>query len=129
MTAKEYLETRARMLKSSKRGKCNRDCESCPFEANNNGEELDCGRFEAVHLEKAIEIVQKWGEENPVKTYLSDFLVKHPNAPLGARGVPGLCPYLIGYCKETCCIDANTDGCVECWNRPYIDEFEEWLNA
>ena len=69
MTAKEYLETRARMLKSSKDRQCNRDCESCPFEANNNGEELDCGRFEAVHLEKAIEIVQS-GEKNiPVKTY------------------------------------------------------------
>ena len=31
------------------------------------------------------------------KTYLTDFLDKHPNAPL-ANGIPsGLCPYYLGY--------------------------------
>lgn len=118
MTAKEYLETKQRMCKTY-----GDNCVGCCMARESR--ECDLG----IIPERAIEIVQKWGEENPVKTYLSDFLVKHPNAPLGARGVPGLCPYLIGYCKETCCIDANTDGCVECWGRPYIDEFEEWLNA
>ena len=127
MTAKEYLETRARMLKSSKRGKCNRDCESCPFEANNNGEELDCGRFEAVNIEQAIEIVQKWAEEHPVKTLLHKLLEEFPNTRLRDDGTPlSFCPENLGLSKNRGCGGMN---CIQCWNRPYIDEFEEWLNA
>ena len=126
MTAKEYLEARSRMLKSSKIGRCNRDCESCPFEANNNGEELDCGRFEAVHLEKAIEIVQKWGEEHPVKTLKDKLLEKFPNAQLRDDGTPAACAQDLGLITAEECEEIS---CVECWNRPYVDEFEEWLNA
>lgn len=126
LTAKEYLETRTRMLKSTKDSKCNRDCKSCPFQANNSGEELDCDEIEYVNPKRAIEIVQKWGEEHLVKTLKDKLLEKFPDAQLSQSGTPNACAEELGFKIKTKCEDTD---CDECWGRPYIDEFEEWLNA
>ena len=69
-----------------------------------------------LYPEKAIEIVQKWSDEHPVKTLLDDLKEKYPNYhACNKNGAPTFCPYRLGYEeKKNCCVLT----CKECWNRP-----------
>ena len=65
--------------------------------------------------------VEKWSAEHPVKTRLTDFLEKFPNAPLvGYEKMPILLPASLGYCETTSCRDCEyySRGDVFCWNLP-----------
>ena len=59
------------------------------------------------------EIVNKWVDEHPVKTYAMDFFEKFPNVPRDSDGAPKTCwKHVYGdgkYC--------SSDACTECWNR------------
>ncbi len=59
------------------------------------------------------EIVNKWVDEYPTKTYAMDFFEKFPNAPRDSDGAPKTCwKHVYGdgkYC--------SSDACTECWNR------------
>lgn len=63
--------------------------------------------------DNADEIVDKWVQEHPVKTYAMDFFEKFPNAPRSSDGIPQTCwGHVYGdgrYC--------SSDACTECWNR------------
>lgn len=63
--------------------------------------------------DNADEIVDKWVQEHPVKTYVMDFFEKFPNAPRSSDGMPQTCwGHVYGdgrYCYS--------DDCTECWNR------------
>nr|WP_303667679.1 hypothetical protein [Ruminococcus bromii] len=75
-----------------------------------------------LYPEKAIEIVQKWSDEHPQKTYLSELLKNHPNTLLNDDGTPTFCPYRLGLMGAD---DCRKDGnCVKCWNQP-IEDGEE----
>lgn len=117
-----YFVEKKRMTKTKKYG-CEIDCADCPLSSSNNDINISCSSLETDYPDKAIEIVQKWSNEHPQKTYLTDFLDKHPNAPL-TNGIPsGLCPYYLGYMtkKE---FDECSTNCQGCWNTP-IKESEE----
>ena len=92
-----------RMCKS-----CKKNCNDCPLDSKCNG----C----IISLpDNADEIVDKWIEEHPVKTYLQDFFEKFPNAPKGEKGTPKICPHEI-YPE----IDANYscyEDCLKCWSQ------------
>ena len=60
---------------------------SCLLSYENNGTYCGCNEFMLHYPEKAIAIVQKWSDENPQRTYLSEFLKNYPNAELD-HGVP-----------------------------------------
>lgn len=67
--------------------------------------------------QRAIKIVQKWSDEHPQKTILTDFLEKHPNARL-TNGIPSsLCPYCFGYMTEKEFHECSKN-CQDCWNTP-----------
>lgn len=85
---------------------------------DNNGEGLSCTSFEMLYPEKVIEIIQRWSNEHPQKTYLTDLLEKYPNIPLDNNGKPSyVCPHDLGLMSvEDCKKDSNK--CVECWNQP-----------
>lgn len=73
----------------------------------------------AKDAEKAIEIVQKWSDEQPKKTYAQDFFEKFPKAPKD-KSFEGKCPWACrmgiygGECPHI--------ECTECWNEPMNDE-------
>lgn len=79
-----------------------------------------CGRSaaeaSAKEIIKAIEILQKWSDEHPKKTYAQDFMEKFPDAPkcksFNNGGCPSACRMRIygGKCPEI--------ECAECWNEP-----------
>lgn len=107
------------MTKKDKLGRCKLYCVECLLNNKNNGtsENLLCGAFEAIYPEKAIEIVQKWSNEHPQRTYLSEFLKHYPNAQLNDAGIPTTgCPYRLGLIGDEEC-KKNRD-CVKCWNQP-----------
>lgn len=119
---KNYLSEQARMTKSSDVGVCRISCNHCPLSRFNNDEEMLCTELELRHPEKAIAIVQKWSDEHPQRTYLSEFLKNYPNAKLDEDGTPNFCPYRLGLMsKDNCRKDHN---CVKCWNQP-IEDGEE----
>ena len=58
------------------------------------------------------EIVDKWAEEHPAKTYAMDFFEKFPNAAKTDDGLP-VCCWSHLYGDE----DECHGGCEECWNQ------------
>lgn len=58
------------------------------------------------------EIVDKWVEEHPVKTYAMDFFEKFPNAIKEQKGVPACC-FRNVYGNDFKCIH----DCIACWNQ------------
>jgi len=117
MNAVEYLKIKGRMTKN-----CTINCTKCPFDDSNSSKHIDCMEFESKYPEQAVEIVEKWAKENPVKTYKSVLLEKFPNASLSENGVPRGCPRNLfnidnGQCPAT--------TCVKCWNREYKEETNE----
>lgn len=116
-----YFVEKKRMTKRNKYV-CKIHCADCPLNSLNNGIGISCTSLETDYPDKAMVIVQKWSNEHPQKTYLTDFLDKHPNAPLAKNGYPSICPHHLGYTKEeyiNCC----SSTCQECWNTP-IEESE-----
>lgn len=113
---KNYLAEKLRMTKKHNR-MCDIDCDDCPLNSKNNGVHTLCKDFESLYPDKAIAIVQKWSDEHPPKTYLSEFLRHYPNALLDDDGMPKLfCPHRLGLMSAD---DYRTDGdCIKCWNQP-----------
>lgn len=105
---------------------CELNCTECPLSRLNNdaSDKMLCFDFEAIYPEKAIAIVQKWSDEHPQKTYLSEFLNNYPNVQLYEVGTPkGICPYHLGLMDKDDCPKTYRD-CVKCWNQP-IEDGEE----
>lgn len=111
-----YFAEKQRMTKRTKSGICGIKCDKCPLSSGNNSTSgyISCISFEMYCPEKAIEIVQKWSNAHPQKTYLSELLKIFPNIPLSDDGTPkSLCPFELGVTMTEKC----NNECVECWNR------------
>lgn len=94
-----YFAEKRRMTKRTKNGLCKTKCSDCPLCSDNNGtsEDMSCTTFEMYYPEKAIEFVQRWSDEHPQKTFLTEFLENYPNARLRTDGTPkGTCLYDLG---------------------------------
>lgn len=115
-----YFIEKSRMIKQQKDGVCKLDCSDCPLSISNNGTDISCSHFETGYPEEAIAIMQKWSDEHPPKTYLSEFLEHYPNAQLSDKGLPMICPHLLGLMRRDDC-KAN---CIECWGQT-IEDGEE----
>lgn len=118
---KNYFSEKARMSKTTKSGTCKVVCEKCPLSSDNNGVGECCTDFEMLYPEKAIAIVQKWSDEHPQKTFVTEFLKNYPCAVVNGDGIPNsVCPYDLGLMDKHDC----RKTCIECWNQP-IEDGEE----
>lgn len=94
--------------------------ERCPF--------FKCCRnmlitLDAVESEKTVEILQKWSNEHPKKTYEQDFFEKFPKAQVCSDGSPFVCRKRIyGGIHSTLENCDYTGACYKCWNEPMNDE-------
>lgn len=119
---KDYFSEKRRMIKKHKYI-CKLNCYDCPLNWSRNGKDVSCETLEKSYPEQAISIIQKWSDEHPQKTYLSEFLKNYPNVKLYDAGIPkGICPYHLGLMNRDDCRKYHT--CVECWNQP-IEDGEE----
>lgn len=124
-----YFAEKLRMTKNYRYGGCQIECTDCPLSWQKNGmsESMRCTTFEANYPEKAIEIVQKWSDENPPKTYLTELLKIFPNTLLADNGMPKhLCPYHLGLMSRDDC--RKYHDCAECWNQPLPEREEDEEN-
>lgn len=119
---KNYFSEKARMSKTTKSGICKVECTKCPLSSDNNGVGECCTDFEMLCPEQAIKVVQRWSDEHPPKTYLSEFLKHYPNAELN-HGVPKSCLKKLGVVSG--CPETKEEGlyisCYRCWNQPIKD--------
>ena len=89
------------------------DCAECPLV--DKSIDNDCGWYIAACTDEVNEIILKWCDEHPVKTYKDDFLEKFPKATINAHGVPDSC---VSRIYGTIC-PLSSGGvvyCSECWN-------------
>ena len=104
MDAVNFLKTIARICS------VNKDCSECVV-----------GKFNKIcpvkegQEEDMVIMVDKWAKEHRIKTRLSDFLEKYPNAPLDPDGFPELCAEKLGY-KGIC--NNYEVFCHKCWSIP-----------
>lgn len=117
-----YFAEKRRMTKRSANGLCKLGCSNCPLCSVSNNKGLTCTDFEAFYPEKAIKIVQKWSDEHPQRTYLTEFLKHYPNALLKDDGTPEICLSSLGLTNYNGCRNGIT--CSECWNQ-IIEDGEE----
>lgn len=111
-----YFAEKQRMIKEHKYV-CKLNCADCPLNWSKNGMGIECSILEINFPEKAIAIVQKWSDEHPQKTYLSEFLKHYPNVKLCANGTPeSICLQHLGLMSKDDC--QKYRDCVECWNQP-----------
>ena len=69
--------------------------------------------------EAAIEIVQKWSDEQQKKTYIQDFLEKFPKAQIDTDGSPFACRKKIyGGVRPNDKRCDRREACKNCWNKP-----------
>lgn len=124
--AVNYFTEKARMTKLTNTGVCAIGCANCPLSEKNNGTGRLCVDFELYYPERAIEIVQKWSDENSQRTYLTELLEKYPNVLLNDDGTPqGICPHQLGLKDNIADCKIGYD-CVACWNQPIpIEDGEE----
>lgn len=105
---------------------CRIRCAECPLSMSNNGTDnkMTCDDLEKQYPEKAVEIVQKWSDEHPQKTYLSELLRAFPKAILDLDGKTPLnmCPSMLGLKEINNC--HSPEDCIKCWNQP-IEESEK----
>ena len=114
-----YFSEKKRMGRQAS-GVCKLRCTDCPMGMRNNGIGVTCSDFESSYPEQAIEIVQKWSDEHPQKTYLTELLKIFPNTPLKDDGTPkNICLYELGATSlDNCEVD---NACAKCWNQPIKD--------
>lgn len=111
MDAVKYLKEQARMCSTYLD-----HCPSCPLH------HLDCCDLENDTVaEQKVEAVEKWSNEHPQKTRMSEFLKQHPNAPLHDNGLPFAAPCHLeeSYHKSNC-----KGNCSECREKYWLEEIE-----
>ena len=108
---------------------CNkRPCANCPLFVIKKGKDMDCVDMMTVFPGEFEKALIEWDKANPVKTFLSDFLDKHPKARLCDNGTPQMCPYGLGYITDKDCrfnADTNCADCLACSSRPLESEVTE----
>ena len=91
MDAVKYIKEFNRMVQLRENGYCKILCNNCPISKamdEINGKYDGCTGFMRLYPEKAVEIVEQWAKENPVKTYRDDFFEKFPDAGIWKDGNP-----------------------------------------
>lgn len=120
-----YFAEKRRMTKRTKNGLCKTKCSDCPLCSDSNGtsEDMSCTTFETYYPEKAVKVVQRWSNEHPQKTFVTEFLKNYPHAVVNGDGIPNsVCPYDLGLMNKHDC----RKNCIECWNQPIpIEDGEE----
>lgn len=121
MDAVEYLKEAIRMCETVG------DCYECPFNGASTVVPCKLARdnWESANPEKAVESVEKWAKENPIKTQQSEFLKMFPNAVLD-NGAIRICPQLIeGEDNYNCICDNGVLSCIKCRKQYWHEEVED----
>ena len=120
MDAVEYIKEAKRICKS--RSVCKSVSGKCPL-LDENGHctaTVDiCAADIIEKAEKAVQIVEEWAKDHPVKTRQSEFLKMFPDAKINDDGILAFCPGAFSQ-KEKYCHKYNK--CEECCKDYWLTE-------
>ena len=109
------MNEKAKILKDHKRMCINTCCDDCTIWKLGDERAGTCWEWIEEHPEEAIDIIEKWAEEHPIKTRADVFLEHYPgSSPLG------ICPHHI---TPTLCI--HNQDCITCKKNFWSQEVEE----
>lgn len=115
MDAVEYLKTKRRLCKS------NDHCSGCVLY---NKEDACCIEDIGEYAEKAVQIVERWGKEHPVKIRKSELLKLFPNAQI-VDIERTFCVAYYDVTKKCKGINPSEEQCIACryrfWNEEVTD--------
>ena len=98
------------------------ECKNCPLGKlhGRNCSTRECAFAHIEQYEKALAIVQKWSDNNPVETRKSKFLKLCPNAALDDSGIPIVCAGAVFgfYCESK---SEQAVDCKSCWSQEYVE--------
>lgn len=124
MDAVEYIKEAKRICKS--RSVCKSVSDKCPL-LDENGHCTATADICAADIiekaEKAVQIVEQWAKDHPVKTRQSEFLKMFPHAQK-RDGIINICPLSVDKDHKTNseCLITACDGCRQrFWNEEVTD--------
>lgn len=117
MDAIKFMKEKKRMCESY--SAC---IEACPLKIPVYESGFTCIRYCFDNPEKAVEIVEKWSAEHPIKTRQSEFLKMFPNADI-QNDVIRICPKKIDQNSVTS-EECSRSGCFECRKKYWLAEVE-----
>lgn len=119
MDALKFIEERNRMCKLFSPG-----CEGCRIDEA-KPVMSECVLWMIENPEKTVEIVERWSQEHPRKTWQSVFLEQYPEAWVDEDGCLRVCPNGISpwhRSEDGECITA--DKCADCRREFWMQEVE-----
>ena len=121
MDAIEYLKVKARMCGAYNCNKCDL------YHVAHMEDHMGCTGFEKEFPEKAVEIVERWAKEHPVKTRQSEFLKLFPNAELDEDGILYLMPCRLDRTFPKGVFEKcyKTNNCTKCRKDYWLSEVED----
>lgn len=97
-------------------------CQDCPiFAAVEKHQCYTCDRFIDEKPVEAVQFVEEWAKEHPVKTRLSEFLKMFPNASV-QEGYPASCIKTFDIIVSYKC---SSEGCLDCKKKFWLTPIEE----
>lgn len=112
MDAVEYVKTQYRLCRSKD------NCSECPLQDKEN---CGCIMDTIEYVEKAVQIVEQWAKDHPVKTRQSEFLKMFPNAEF-CRDVINILPCSI---EKEMCKYCDNSKCEECRKDYWLSEVND----
>ena len=97
----------------------NKKCGDCPLATANRS----CNSLIKEHPEKAVEAVEKWSAEHPIKTRQSETLKLFPNIQLDLNGIIYVAPCVLdtNAKKERC---DKYENCKTCRKDYWMEEIK-----
>ncbi len=121
MDAVKFLEERARMC-----GKLH--CYECPlYRHNKQDNTMECNILSADNVAQSVAVVEKWAEEHPRKTLLSELLKRWPAVKRDHNGIPLIYPCIantIQYKLPFGGCEKRGVYCEECRKEYWLQEVE-----
>ena len=111
MDAVEYIKNLRRLCESQA------DCPECPLHENCKEDGyVYCVADVSEYTEKAVQIVERWAKEHPVKTRQSEFFRMFPDAETDESGILIFCPRKFDpvninsvHCHRHVCLECRKD--------------------
>lgn len=116
MDAVEYIKTLHRLCKSKNH------CYECPLQKDGHCIVDISIVGTSEYAEKAVQIVEQWAKEFPVKTRQSEFLKQFPDARVNDNGILCLIPCCIEDSLRDKCGSRKCDYCRKAYWLEEVDE-------
>lgn len=124
MDAVEFLREKHRFCEYQRNNSQNKGwCQDCPIFAEVDKYQCyTCDRFVDEKPAEAVQFVEEWAKEHPVKTRLSEFKKLFPNALVVQKeGCPGPCVKIFDLTVN--CEDSKE--CLDCKKKFWLTPIEE----